>query len=155
MIKKIIEVDKLMHDIAAKYRVKTLNEKKIEHLWEEETLGIMKDATFIKDDAYFYFLSKYGGCNIYGDGFDVGIFGFDDWLNPSLLTSPLLNDADIYLLADLCYDDSNETVFYGYHATQENEKSIWVSNELEAGYQPVYKNFIDFLQFILTIENEE
>lgn len=155
MIKKIIEVDKLMHDIAAKYRVKTLNEKKIEHLWEEETLGIMKDATFIKDDAYFYFLSEYGGCNIYGDGFDVSICSFDDWLNPSLLTTPLLNDADIYLLADQYYDNSDKVIFYGYHATQENENSIWVSNELEAGYQPVYKNFIDFLQFILTIENEE
>lgn len=155
MIKKIIEVDNLIQELTTKYRVKTLNEEKTEHLWEEETLGIMKDATFIKDDAYFYFLSEYGGCNIYGDGFDVSICSFDDWLNPSLLTTPLLNDADIYLLADQYYDNSDKVIFYGYHATQKNENSIWVSNELEAGYQPVYKNFIDFLQYILTIENGE
>lgn len=155
MINKIIEVDKLMDDIAAKYRVKTLNTNKIENLWAEETLGIMKEATFIKDDAYFYFLSEYGGCNIYGDGFDIGICSFDDWLNPSLLTTPLLNDADIYLLADQYYDNSDKIIFYGYHATQENENSIWVSHKLEAGYKPVYKNFIDFLQYILTIENGE
>lgn len=155
MIKKIIEVDKLMQDIGEKYRVETLNEKKVEHLWEEETLGIMKDATFIEDDAYFYFLSKYGGCNISGYDFDISICSFDDWLNPSLLTTPLLNDADIYLLADHYYDNSDKVTFYGYHATQENENSIWVSNELEAGYQPVYKDFIDFLQYILTIENGE
>jgi hypothetical protein len=155
MINKIIEVDNLMQDIAAKYRVETLNNKKIEHLWEEETTGIMIAATFIKDDPYFYFLSEYGGCNIYGNNFDVGIFGFDDWLNPSLLTSPLLNDADIYLLADLMYHDNDETTFYGYHATQENENSIWGSNELESGYKPVYKNFTDFLRYILTLENGE
>ncbi|MEJ5106554.1 hypothetical protein [Chryseobacterium sp. MYb328] len=154
-IKKIIEVDNLMQNIAAKYRVDTLNEKKIERLWEEETLSIMKEAPFIKDDAYFYFLSEYGGCNIYIDHFIIGICSFDDWLNPSLLTSPLLNDADIYLLADLCYDNSDETVFYGYHATKENENSIWVSNELESGYQPVYKDFIGFLKYILTIEDAE
>jgi hypothetical protein len=155
MIEKIIEVDHLMQDITAKYRVETLNKNKIEHLWEKETLGIMKDATFIKDDAYFYFLSEYGGCNIYGDGFDVGIFGFDDWLNPSLLTSPLLNKSEVYLLADLIYYSKDESIFYGYHATKKNENTIWVSHELEAGYQPVYKKFIDFLQYILTIENGE
>ncbi|MDN4010965.1 hypothetical protein QX233_00675 [Chryseobacterium gambrini] len=153
MIKKIIEVDNLMQQIASKYRLETLNKERIENLWEEETLGIMKQAVFIKDDAYFYFLSQYGGCNIYGDGFDIGIFGFDDWLNPSLLTTPLLNDADIYLLAD--QDHHDEIIFYGYHATQENENSIWVSIELESGYKPVYKDFTDFLQYILTIEDGE
>lgn len=96
MINKIIEVDNLIKDIATKYNVKTGNEKRIKHLWKDETITIMKDAEFIKDDAYFYFLSEYGGCNIYGNDFDIGIFGFDDWLNPSLLTSPLLNKSNIY-----------------------------------------------------------
>lgn len=155
MIKKIIEVDNLMQQIASKYRLETLNKERIENLWEEETLEIIKQAAFIKDHAYFYFLSQYGGCNIYGDGFDVGICGFDDWLNPSLLTSPLLNDADIYLLADHYQDHHDEIIFYGYHATQENENSIWVSTELESGYKPVYKDFTDFLQYILTIEDGE
>jgi len=155
MINKIIEVDNLMLDIATKYKVETGNDEKIEHLWKEETIGIMKDTTFIKDDAYFYFLSEYGGCNIYGNSFDIGIFGFDDWLNPSLLTSPLLNDANIYLFADLRYDNNDEIIFYGYHALQEDEKSVWISNNLESGYKPVYINFIDFLRYILTIEDEE
>ncbi|MFZ4929416.1 hypothetical protein [Chryseobacterium sp. Mn2064] len=154
MINKMIEVDQLMDAIASKYRVETLNHKKIKHLWEEETLGIMKDAAFIKDEAYFYFLSEYGGCNIYGDSFDAGIFGFDDWLNPSLLTSPLLNHSGIYILADLMYEHHDEPVFYGYHATQENENSIWFSEDLEFGYQPVCKNFVDFLKYIVTLENE-
>jgi len=155
MINKIIEVDNLMQDIATKYKVKTGNDKKIEHFWEKETIGIMKDAEFIKDDAYFYFLSEYGGCNIYGNSFDVGIFGFDDWLNPSLLTSPLLNKSDVYLLADLMCHNKDESTFYGYHATQKDENSVWLSNELESGYKPVYKNFIDFLRYILAIEDEE
>lgn len=154
MISKIIEVDNLMQDISAKYKVETGNNKKIEHLWKEETIDIIKDTQFIKDEAYYYFLSEYGGCNIYGDSFDVGIFGFDDWLNPSLLTSPLLNDANIYLFADLRYDNKDEIIFYGYHALQENENLVWVSNDLESGYKPTYKNFIDFLRYILTIENE-
>ena len=62
MINKIIEVDNLMQDIAAKYKLKTLNNNKIENLWEEETVGIIKAASFIKDDPYFYFLREYGGC---------------------------------------------------------------------------------------------
>ncbi len=154
MINRIPEVDGLMRDIAAKYRLETGNDEKKEHLWEEEAKGIMKDTAFIKDDAYFYFLSQYGGCNIYGDGFDISIFSFDDWLNPSLLTTPLLNDADVYVLADLRYDNNDEVIFYGYHAVQENENSIWFSSELESGYQPVYKDFIEFLKYILTLENE-
>jgi len=154
MINKIVEVDSLMQDIAAKYRVETGNNKKTEHLWEEETMGIMKEAVFIRDDAYFYFLSEYGGCNIYGNDFDIGIFGFDDWLNPSILTSPLLNDAHIYVLADLMYSNQDEIIFYGYHAEQENENSIWFSSELESGYQPVCKDFIEFLKYILTLGNE-
>ncbi len=155
MINKIIEVDNLIKDIATKYNVKTGNEKRIKHLWTDETINIMKDAEFIKDDAYFYFLSEYGGCNIYGNDFDIGIFGFDDWLNPSLLTSPLLNKSDIYILADLMFHSKDEIIFYGYHATQKDEDSVWFSNELESGYKPVYKNFIDFLRYILTIEDEE
>lgn len=154
MINRIPEVDGLMRDIAAKYRLETGNDEKKEHLWGEEAKGIMKDTAFIKDDAYFYFLSQYGGCNIYGDGFDISIFSFDDWLNPSLLITPLLNDADVYVLADLRYDNNNEVIFYGYHAVQENENSIWFSSELESGYQPVYKDFIEFLKYILTLENE-
>lgn len=126
MINKVVEVYSLIQDIAAKYKLETLNNKKIENLWEEETVGIIKDTPFIKDDAYFYFLSEYGGCNIYGNTFNVGLFGFDDWLNPSLLTSPLLNDANIYLFADLRFDRNDETIFYGYHATEEDEKSVWV-----------------------------
>jgi hypothetical protein len=155
MINRIIEVDNLMQYIAANYKVKTGNDKKIEHLWKEETIGIMQDTPFIKDDAYFYFLSEYGGCNIYGNNFDIGIFGFDDWLNPSLLTSPLLNNADIYLFADLKFDNNDETIFYGYNATQKDESLVWFSNELESGYKPVYKNFIDFLRYILTIKDEK
>lgn len=151
----IIEVDKLMQDISAKYKVEIGNDKKIENFWEEETVGIINETPFIKDNAYFYFLSEYGGCNIYGNSFNIGIFGFDDWLNPSLLTSPLLNDADIYLLADLRFNNNDETIFYGYHATKKDENSIWSSNELEAGYKPVYKNFTNFLRYILTIEVEE
>ncbi|KPH15020.1 SMI1/KNR4 family protein [Chryseobacterium sp. ERMR1:04] len=155
MINKIIEVDNLIKDIATKYNVKTGNEKRIKHLWKDETITIMKDAEFIKDDAYFYFLSEYGGCNIYGNDFDIGIFGFDDWLNPSLLTSPLLNKSNIYILADLMFHSKDEITFYGYHATQKDEDSVWFSNELESGYKPIYKNFIDFLRYILTIEDEE
>lgn len=155
MINKVIEVDSLMQDIAAKYKLETLNNNKIEGLWEEETEGIIKDTPFIKDDAYFYFLSEYGGCNIYGNTFNVGIFGFDDWLNPSLLTSPLLNDANIYLFTDLRFDSNDEITYCGYLATLEDEKSVWVSNELESGYKPVYKDFIDFLKYILTIEDKE
>lgn len=154
MISKFIEVDNLMQNIIAKYRVETGNDEKIKHLWKQEALGIMKDAAFIKDAAYFYFLSEYGGCNIFCNAFDISIFGFDDWLNPSLLTTPLLNDANIYLLADLRYDDNNDAFFYGYHAKHEEEDSIWFSNELESGYKPVYKDFIDFLKYILTIDNE-
>ncbi|UKB82395.1 hypothetical protein LF887_15425 [Chryseobacterium sp. MEBOG06] len=155
MINKIIEVDNLIKDIATKYNVKTGNEKRIKHLWKDETITIMKDAEFINDDAYFYFLSEYGGCNIYGNDFDIGIFGFDDWLNPSLLTSPLLNKSNIYILADLMFHSKDEITFYGYHATQKDEDSVWFSNELESGYKPIYKNFIDFLRYILTIEDEE
>ncbi|WP_300686867.1 hypothetical protein [Chryseobacterium sp.] len=155
MINKIIEVDNLIKDIATKYNVKTGNEKRIKHLWRDETITIMKDAEFINDDAYFYFLSEYGGCNIYGNDFDIGIFGFDDWLNPSLLTSPLLNKSNIYILADLMFHSKDEITFYGYHATQKDEDSVWFSNELESGYKPIYKNFIDFLRYILTIEDEE
>lgn len=152
MINKIPEVDRLMQDIAVKYRLKTGNAENTEHLWNEETMGIMKDTAFIKDDAYYYFLSEYGGCNIYGDSFDVGIFGFDDWLNPSLLTSPLLNKTGVYLFADFIDYNTGESIFYGYHAVQENENSVWFSNELESGYQPFYKNFVEFLRHILTIE---
>ncbi len=155
MVNNIIEVDKLIDDISAKYKIKTGNEKKIKHLWKDETISIMKDANFIKDDAYFYFLSQYGGCNIYGNNFDIGIFGFDDWLNPSLLTSPLLNKSDVYLLADLIFHDKDESIFYGYHATKKDENLVWFSNELDSGYKPVYKNFIAFLRYILTIEDEE
>jgi hypothetical protein len=152
-IKKIAEIDRLMQDLALKYRVKTLQGEQDGLLWKEEALGIMEKAAFIQDEPYFYFLSRYGGCNISGDGFDVGICGFDDWLNPSLLTTPLLNDAGIYLMADHYRDDHDEVIFYGYHATRQDEKSIWVSEELECGYEPGYFNFTDFLEYILTIEN--
>lgn len=52
------------------------------------------------------------------------------------------------------FHDKDESIFYGYHATKKDENSIWFSNELNSGYKPVYKNFIAFLRYILTIEHE-
>jgi len=148
-------VNEVVASLTTTITLETANPKLEKNKYLEDTKELQNQATFITDEGYFYFLSQYGDAILTIEDSSICIFGFGYWEGMAITDYPLLDSNGMYVLADYA-DDGAEMLFFAYNSNQkENPNRIWVSNDLESGFKPVYSDFLHLLKSISNGEFEQ
>jgi|GEM_PF-1351446 len=149
-------INEIVTSLSNTLYLETANPKLAKNKFITETKELQNQATFITDEGYFYFLSQFGDAILtFNDGGSISVFGFGYWEGMAITDYPLLDSNGLYVLADYA-DSGDEMLFFAYNSNEAaNANRIWVSNNLDSGFKPVYNDFLHLLKSISSGEFEQ